>query len=212
MLIDTARRALSRLLPAVALAATVMIPSAANAAHISAVHTDVGPIITLTGEIVSGDYERFEEQLQRFPEARIVYMQSEGGDVSSALNIGKAMHERQMRAVVRDRDYCLSACALAWLGSPSRTLFSNSQVGFHAAWRPDGIDLVEDAVGNAMIGHYINSLGLSVDAVVFATHARPDRLAYIPTQHSSWQGIDFIVEDAPKHALHRFAGPVRRGY
>lgn len=207
----TPRRRLTAL-KAIALGLSVLLPATAQAAQISTVQTEVGPIITIVGEIIPGDDRKFDATLATYPNARVVYMRSEGGEVSAALNIGITINERQMRAVVQDGDYCLSACALAWLGSPSRTLYSQSQVGFHAAWRTESGGTQEDGVGNAMIGHYIKSIGLPLEAVIFATSASPTNLSYIPTQHSSWRGIDFIVEGVPQYALHKYVSAPRNRY
>ena len=170
-------------------------PAISQAAEFTTVQTNVGPVMTITGPIETGDDRKFDAELKRYPEVKIVYLRSEGGEVASALNIGTTFHRYQMRAVVEDGDYCLSACALAWLGSPSRTLYRRSQIGFHAAWRTDVNGIQEDGVANAMIGHYISSIGLPVETVIYATSAAPTTLTYLPTHNSKWRGIEYILEE-----------------
>lgn len=181
-------------LAAGALTLAAFNPAISHAADFTTVQTEVGPVMTITGEIVTGDDRKFDDELKRYPQVRVVYLRSQGGEVASALNIGTTFHRYQMRAVVSDGDYCLSACALAWLGSPSRTLYRRSQVGFHAAWRTDINGIQEDGVANAMIGHYISSIGLPVETVIYATSAAPTSLSYLPTGSSNWRGIEFILE------------------
>ena len=130
----------------------------AQAADI-AVKTGQGPglstVIRLSGPFRQGDAEamrliltRLKAQSKVSPDAPLamVELSSLGGDLIEGLRIGYLFRDYNVATVVRKRDICLSACALAFLGgtsahgaanssserSPSHNLEVGAKLGFHA--------------------------------------------------------------------------------
>jgi hypothetical protein len=109
--------------------------------------------IRLTGLIEPGDADRLRKMLERLrgpkaaelvPNAPLatVELASMGGDFHEGLKLGYLFREFGVATMVRAREQCLSACALAFLGGtqgqaasqvavPSRSLEIGGQVGFH---------------------------------------------------------------------------------
>ncbi|HHX81939.1 MAG TPA: hypothetical protein GX696_03020 [Pseudomonadaceae bacterium] len=57
---------------------------------------------------------------------------------------------------------------------------AQSNISVHAAYRmpegrQEGADMAESGVANALIGGYLNELGMSIDAIRYFTMARPDQ-------------------------------------
>ena len=110
----------------------------------------VSHTIRLSGPIEEGDADKLHAVLTRLkatspsapgkPLATIEFS-SAGGDVYEGFKIGYLLREFSVASVVRAKDLCLSACALAFLGGtasrsgptfvPSRSIEIGGQVGFH---------------------------------------------------------------------------------
>lgn len=106
--------------------------------------------IRLSGPIEEGDADKLRVILARLrttsPPAQgkplaTIELSSAGGDVYEGLKIGYLLREYSVASIVRAKDLCLSACALAFLGGtssrsgltfvPSRSIEIGGQVGFH---------------------------------------------------------------------------------
>ncbi len=169
--------------------------------------------IYITGEIQLGDDAAFRDIAERFSDA-VVFLESPGGTVIPALEIGRLVRERGYRTVVLAEGTCASSCALIWLAGTPRYLASGGQVGFHAssAQEEDG-RLVESGVSNAFVGYYLSKLELSERAVVFTTMASPYELTWLTAENSDGAGIGFerALESVPAPDPAYFpAGPLQK--
>lgn len=108
-------------------------------------------MIRLQGPFRQGDADTMRQILTRLkgqskvsPDApmAMVELSSLGGDLNEGLRIGYLFRDYNVATVVRKKDICLSACALAFLGgtsthgpserSPSHSLEIGAKLGFHA--------------------------------------------------------------------------------
>lgn len=160
--------------------------------------------IVISGEIVRGDDARFGELSRRFPRA-VVYLESAGGALVPAIEIGKRVRAGRHATAVLDGGTCTSACALIWLAGAPRYLGPEARLGFHASYTDEGGRLVETGVGNAMVGHYLSQLDLPEDAAVFATIASPYEINWLTAETSGEAGIAFEAVPASLPALPRVA-------
>jgi hypothetical protein len=87
------------------------------------------PTLRLTGVIEKGDADRLRNLLSRVRDGSspvtngpfvTVELSSMGGSLSEGIGIGELLRREKAVAVVRRRDLCLSACALALLGGNAR--------------------------------------------------------------------------------------------
>lgn len=98
----------------------------------------------LFGTITVQDAQTFETMVAFGKDARkdgqsvgiTTRLESSGGDVGSAMKIGRAM--RQLNALVAV-DECYSACVLVLAGAPKRAVDNNSKVGIHRPYQIDAI-------------------------------------------------------------------------
>lgn len=95
-------------------------------------------VITLEGVINDADSEELVRLgFQHKPE-KIIFKNSPGGTLKTALRIGRWMVARNITAVVSG--YCVSACALAVLGADKREFDAGvpySLLYFHMGYSPD---------------------------------------------------------------------------
>lgn len=108
-------------------------------------------LIRLSGPLRQGDAEAMRQLLARLKgQSKVsadtplatVELSSLGGDLIEGLKIGYLFRDYDIATVVRKKDLCLSACALAFLGgtsthdlserSPRQSLEIGAKLGFHA--------------------------------------------------------------------------------
>ena len=165
--------------------------SAASAADIKADKTEAGTVIIwVSGEIKNGDDAKFRRLSIEHKDA-IVVLDSDGGQLMPALEIGKIIRLAGYTTMVGDDFVCTSSCALIWLAGSPRFLETEGKVGFHASYRDINGKFEETGVGNAVIGHYLSLLNLPQRAVVFATTASPTEIIWLTAQNAKRSGIDF---------------------
>jgi hypothetical protein len=146
-------------------------------------------MITLGGEIESSDAEQFRAAVATYPKA-IVAFQSPGGSLIAGIEIGTQIRLRNYMTLVPTGVQCASACALAWLGGTKRLMGPGALVGFHAASVDENGQAIETGPGNALLGAYLNKLGLPDRAVVFVTQAHPNEITWLTMADAEREGID----------------------
>jgi len=183
------RRAL-RLLAVAAMAAALSTAPAAAAQFESARLSDGAPIVTIVGEIVPGDEERFMRVLP--DEGTVVVgLVSPGGAVDPALAIGELIRLRGYVTVVPHEAECTSSCALIWLAGWERFITGEGRVGFHAVWFDDGGVPKVASTGNAQVGRYLTRLGYGEGVVQLVTFMPPDDLVYLTDELAEMSGLTF---------------------
>jgi membrane-bound ClpP family serine protease len=197
----------------VAAAALAAAPASAGIGH--SMLADGSEGIYVTGEIGLGDDSVFRGIADKYPDA-VVFLESPGGTVIPALEIGRLVRERGYRTVILSDGTCASSCALIWLAGTRRYLAPGGQVGFHASSAEEDGKLVESGVSNAFVGYYLSKLELSERAVVFATMASPYELNWLTAQNSEGAGISFESAlqsvPAPDPAFFNSASPLQKGH
>lgn len=172
------------------LAASVAFAATASAAEIAAEPFDGGTLITIKGEIRSGDEQRFRE-LALEHDSAVVAMDSDGGSLLSAIEIGKIIRLRGFTTLVPADSVCTSACALIWVAGDERLLSAGGKIGFHASYRTTNGRVEETGLGNALVGRYLTLLNLPERAIVFATAAPPDSVLWLTAENKADSGIEF---------------------
>lgn len=171
--------------------------------------------IRLTGMIEEGDADGLRKILDRLKSAELrtpgrplatIELSSNGGSVYEGVKIGYLLREFDVASVVRARDSCLSACALAFLGgtsshsgpnvNPSRSIERGGQVGFHNfVLNPDSLQLgpvkdpreallkgfSEARGGASVLLRYASSIGVDASFLARQLGRPPDQMEYIDT-------------------------------
>lgn len=173
--------------------AIISIVSAASAADIRLVPTGTPlDMVVVRGEIVSGDADRFLN-IARSLDFGAVLLESPGGSLIDGLIIGRAIRAAGFTTGVAPETACASACALAWLAGTTRYMDPAALVGFHAAYVEVDGRFSESGVGNALVGAYLNELGLGADAVIFVSSAAPNEMNWLNAAKAQKAGIDVVL-------------------
>jgi hypothetical protein len=173
------------------------VPGPANAASITYELKENIQWISIAGEIVTGDFDAFKAQAARVNGKAVVFLNSPGSSLVDGLQIGEFV---RLKGWLTLAARCYSACAMVWLAGTPPMMFSEgpqgSQIGFHAA----SINGQEKGTGNALVGAYMNRLGLGYDAVLWATTASPNDFAILTTNKAKELGIEVKVFESEKPA------------
>ena len=146
-------------------------------------------LLEVVGDLSFGDEKKFI-QLAIGSDNAIVVLQSPGGSVLAGIEIGRAIRLKGFSTYVPDGIMCASACALAWLGGRSRLMSDTSKVGFHAAYTDENGTNNVSSVANAVVGAYLNQLGLPIAAIIYITKADPNRMQWLNFSDAQNVGID----------------------
>ena len=155
-------------------------------------------LIIMNGPMELGDEAVFRQFAASTNKATVV-LNSQGGSVVAGLEIGRAIRLKGFSTAVAADTLCASACALAWLAGTRRFGGATSHIGFHAAYVLNNGAASESGVANALVGAYLNQLGLSEGAVVFVTSAPPEGIEWLTPEKAGEVGID--LEDVSASAL-----------
>jgi|TARA_B110000211_G_scaffold133717_1_gene153314 hypothetical protein len=89
----------------------------------------------MSGEIESGDFVRFLNTLLTFEGSLLgFYIQSEGGDLDEAMNIGRLV--RQSQIPIWSGDHCYSACVFIYVAGVER--IAGGDLGLHRPYFDKG--------------------------------------------------------------------------
>lgn len=135
-------------------------------------------IITISGEIVEGDQDKFLTLARKAPDS-IVSLRSPGGLIDPAMEIGRMIWFSDMGTFIEEGE-CASACGLIWLAGNPRAISTNGKVGFHSVYTETTKMLSkESSSGNALVGAYLGSLKLGSKVIEYATEASPRSMKWL---------------------------------
>jgi TPR repeat protein len=187
------------------------LTSSSHAAEIVAMPVGNDPeigAIAVEGEFILSDVEKFRKAIFPFSKA-FVALKSDGGSVVAGIQIGELIRFKNYSTIVADGTRCASACALAWLGGTKRLMGVGAQIGFHAAFVVRSGQANESGAANALVGAYLNKLGLPDRAVIYITQAPPESMTWLNLAEAQRKGID-VVRYSPYQSVR--AGPLGDGF
>jgi hypothetical protein len=178
-----------------------------SSAAATAAEIDVRPIdnksvlIIIEGDFEHDDVEAFRAKVAGLttPRATVAF-RSDGGSLVAGIRIGTLIREKKFATVIPDGASCASACALAWLGGTKRFMGQGASVGFHAAYILRAYGPVESGSGNAILGAYLNQLGLSEDAILYITKTAPTSIQWMNLRDANEHGIT-VAMLSPQQAV-----------
>jgi len=160
-------------------------------------------VIYVSGAIESGDEKKFLELAMKARPDTLVWLNSPGGDLQPALQMGQVISVREFSTGVSGAD-CASACGLIWLSGKFRFLDKGGRVGFHSPYivnEATGKPEV-DSVGSALVGAYVRKLELPSTIAALVVEAPPDQITWATLSNAGSFGLivyrltDFNALDA----------------
>ena len=140
--------------------------------------------ILLTGEISEGDAARFQNKINSLSSNRIQFiaLNSPGGDVYDALEIGRAVRQANLETIIPDFASCFSACPLIFASGVARYKSANSYIGVHQQYYEDDADFpvylaVEDIQkSQAQAFKHLKKMGVKTDIIEHILNTPPEEI------------------------------------
>ncbi len=165
-------------------------PARAAAISVQSAGSEKPAVVVVQGTLDVADGERFFTKIAPLATA-MVRFQSNGGSVVTGIQIGEMIRLKEFHTLVPAGARCASACALAWLGGTRRFMGPGARIGLHAASDPKSGQVT--GVGNALLGAYLNRVGLSYSAVIYVAQARPDSVTWLSFADAKRLGIEVTL-------------------
>jgi hypothetical protein len=151
--------------------------------------TGAPDLIEVAGDLMSGDEKEFVEIALNTEDAIVVF-HSPGGNLSAGIGIGRVIRLKGFSTLVPDNMLCASACALAWLAGRVRIMSATGRIGFHAAYTNENGQANVSSAANAVVGAYLNQLGLPTSAIIYITQRPPAEMQWLNFADARQVGID----------------------
>lgn len=157
------------------------------------------PKITLTRQIQADDLENFKMFREMARKADIlesyyIYLDSVGGDLETALAIGRIVRADRAMIFIAGNAECLSSCVFVLAGGISRTVFG--AVGIHRPFVPkDLITTAElqkeqyDRLG-AIVKSYLKDMNISGELYEHMLRVPPYEIAYLSDSELQRYGLN----------------------
>ena len=186
--------------------------ASSHAAEITIVRGAKGDsdVIKIKGEIKTGDDEKFRV-LALGSRRAIVQLDSNGGRLSPALEIGKMIRLRGFATAVQDAN-CSSSCAMMWLAGEPRYMNNFTSIGFHTPFREgNNGERTSTPRHGAIIGAYLTRLGFSEKVVLFVVTASAREIHWLDKGTADRLGIAVTVQSSlrPSTAISDFEAGLR---
>jgi hypothetical protein len=151
-----------------------------------------GGELTVTGTIMPGSAASFAEAVASYAEyVKTVALDSPGGSVLDALEMGRLIREKGFATSVAAGSLCASSCPLVFAGGEERLATARSAIAVHQIYAatPSDSTLASRlaAAGSAMsdaqtmtaeISRYLIDMGVDAEVWLRALETPPDRLSY----------------------------------
>ena len=150
-----------------------------------------GGVLSLTGSIDPGSFERVEAEINARGEyVKQVSLNSPGGSVTDAVKIGALIVAGEYTTVVAPGALCASSCPLILAGGKERLASKRSAIGVHQIYAmakasdlPTGLAGVGSAMSEAqrttaVITRYLNTTTVDPAVWLYALETPPTQLYY----------------------------------
>ena len=144
---------------------------------------EAGQTALLEGAIVAGDAERIAKQLDALtPRPARVLLNSPGGSVRDALELGRHIRAEGFETAMREGDICYSACPYLLAAGTARDIPETASVGVHQHYFGESTILpafaaVEDIQrGQGEVMRYLDQMGIDPLVMQHALVTPPDQI------------------------------------
>ncbi|SMQ86120.1 hypothetical protein SAMN06295905_3419 [Devosia lucknowensis] len=150
-----------------------------------------GGVLSLTGTIDPGSGQRFADEIAARGEyVSTVLLDSPGGSVNDALEIGRLILEKGLSTEVRDGGLCASSCPIIFASGTERIAGRDAAIGVHQIYAAalsaspiDALSVAGVAMSDAQnvtaeITRHLGEAGVDPALWIHALETPPDRLYY----------------------------------
>lgn len=144
-------------------------------------------VIALNGDIDVNSALNFRRALQAAPEAKLIILNSPGGDVQMGLLIADDIHQRKLATYIPKGSRCLSACSFVFLAGNERKV--DGDLGVHQI-SSDAPDLVGAQLAISDIIEVLNRFGTPMDVMHVMFKTPPDDMHVFSSEEIERYGLN----------------------
>lgn len=151
-----------------------------------------GGVLALTGTIDVGAAARFAAEVEaRGDYVKTIALDSPGGSVADALQMGKLIRDKGFATSVAAGAFCASSCPLVFAAGMERTATAASAIGIHQVYadlrqddtisglRAAGVAMSDAQKTTASITRYLLEMGVDSAVWLHALDTPPNQLYYL---------------------------------
>ncbi len=161
-----------------------------------------GAAVLLEGEIADGDAPRILKQIEELRDAPTrAILNSPGGSVRDALELGRALRLAGMETEMREGDICYSACPYLLAAGVTRTVPDEAFVGVHQhyfgknALLPAFVAVEDIQRGQGEVMRYLDQMGIDTLVMQHALATPPDEIyVLLPEELVEYKFIEAKAE------------------
>ncbi|PTM96118.1 PAN domain-containing protein [Mycoplana dimorpha] len=152
-------------------------------------------LITLNGLIDAGSALNFRRALQAAPNAKLVTLNSPGGNVQMGLLIADDIHQRKLATYIPKESECYSACSFIFLAGKERKV--DGELGVHQI-SSDSPDLVGAQLAISDIIEVLNRFDTPMDVMHVMFKTPPDDMHVFSQDEILRYGLNRSGDNPPK--------------
>lgn len=142
-------------------------------------------VFILYGDITSRSSLNFQRAVAKYGTPSVLVLESDGGDVHSALSLAMDVHQNKIGTVVEEG--CFSACFFVFAAGYSRTV--NGQLGVHQI-RTESGDLETGQIALSDIVDVLKDFDINDGAIVAMLRTPPDEMHIFSSEEVQTLGLE----------------------
>ena len=142
-----------------------------------------GTVLLLNGATESGDADRFAAYMASLGELEVpVALNSPGGNVAEALEIGRLLRARDANTVILPGMICVSACPYMLAGGTDRRVSKRGAVGMHQhyyetpAYLPAFWAVQDIQHGQGQVMEFLIEMGVDPSIMLYSLNTPPEEI------------------------------------
>jgi hypothetical protein len=176
----------------VAIAAALVAP--ASAAELTSV---TGPglrdTLSLEGDIVPGDSDRFYDILKTARDAGrkavALRLRSRGGNLAEGLRLAEAVRQAGLQTIVDDAAICASACFIVFAAGTARQASHSASLGVHGASDREGRETVRSNAATITMARAVRDLGVPPAIIGKMVVTPPSGMVWLDVSELTAMGV-----------------------
>jgi len=153
-------------------------------------------VIVLTGEITTGDTERFvsivKETNDASREVSGLRLDSPGGDLAEAARLADAVRYSRIATVIVSKATCASACFIVFAAGNQKYVGYGAQVGVHGASTSGGQDTDDSKAATIAMAKMVKELGVPPAIIGQMVVTPPDQIVWLSTSDLQSMGVTMV--------------------
>jgi hypothetical protein len=153
-------------------------------------------VIVLTGEITTGDTDRFvtivKETNDASREVSGLRLNSPGGDLAEAARLADAVRFSKIATIVVAKTTCASACFVVFAAGDQKYVGYGAQVGVHGASTSGGQETDDSKAATIAMAKMVKELGVPPAIIGQMVVTPPDQMVWLSTSDLQGMGVTMV--------------------